>query len=1108
MIDWGRIRKSLGLTEVGDQTPVEEGKEQKIIGLEPDTVRQGAASAVSNTDAPKLRPLTAANTLRLRNQDGQIVERYAPNYYLNDDGSPRAGLEELVKIALGRDPKVQARLDQILTDAHAAHEMSFKVKNPQTGAYDKEFRVPVYGSVVPVQAAAIEKLAHSTQPVMRALRELLQKVYSVRNPTAKDLGLEDLPEAEQRRVVDTVKSSVYYEPAMVHPSMKDYPFLAVGGFDASLGNLDHPDTVFFEFNLGTPSGLSNNVQILDLLRENDPEMFKAIAADLAPIKAFQTLRHAVESNAAAWTKNPEGISVVLGPGPYNGAHPDVASIALYTGMPLVHGEDLYQDKDGNIRLDTGMLHEDPVVTGIYGRMEESYFLQDNALNIPIRTPDRLDNEELGKKFGVKLEPGVEYWFRRDDQGEIIGVHKDNFGKPILQQAFGAQMKSDPSRPGSMPGHFAEAVKNKKLYFSGLGGRVVDDKRIFEVVASHLAKRHLEHPDDPIAQPPRTLKKSEYHELYESEDLTKWVIKAPDNSGGVGVRLMCNLSEAERKAAVEEVRRNPDRFLVQELRASAVMLAPENGSYGSTVVDLRLFATMDADGNVAKDDFGILGRAASPFSASTNTSQGAKYATIAVLKEGTGKAPNESVLPEIPVQNHLSMSRRKDLGDFLKQLNLTAELLTNGEERDAKTAAAVLAYMHRNAMDLFGRDNTTLMTASRRFHEGSLTPNQYEEKLTAFRTALLTGQNIPYPEVVQIAKDAIVANVLPDQVEETKARSFLVQRRQALWQKLTIDELQHPAFSREFTDDGEKIHKYEVAVYRGCDDPFVDSVIKELALEGGEVRLVRNKHMKSGSWLEGTASAYFWLNDGDKPIIGIDLAQDYAATALAHELEHFRMWKEIKDELVEGGMPESRAKREALMRVSGNAEMRMRGEKRSIQAEFKMELKDSEFNRGYDLRARSAIEPGYTARICYPQAEGVRELLYQHHIRKQPLDIDGVEKLTGDMIRVSRENQAKAIAHWEKVVEGLSRSMHKTAPYERAKAQAALEQARHRSLFADCFKWSTQDRFRDDGTFELLKKLFGEVAEDRTGSNRRTEVQPQPLPNKDQQQQQQQMNRQD
>ena len=52
--------------------------------------------------------------------------------------------------------------------------------------------------------------------------------------------------------------------------------LTVVAFFAILVTGRYPRGIF-EFNLGTPSGLSNNVQILELLREADPEMFATVA---------------------------------------------------------------------------------------------------------------------------------------------------------------------------------------------------------------------------------------------------------------------------------------------------------------------------------------------------------------------------------------------------------------------------------------------------------------------------------------------------------------------------------------------------------------------------------------------------------------------------------------------------------------------------------------------------------------------------------------------------------------------------------------------------------------------------------------------------------------
>ena len=58
---------------------------------------------------------------------------------------------------------------------------------------------------------------------------------------------------------------------LINPVMKDYGFLAVTGVDSTLSSLASRVAQVFELNMGTPSGLSNLIQILEQLRINDPE---------------------------------------------------------------------------------------------------------------------------------------------------------------------------------------------------------------------------------------------------------------------------------------------------------------------------------------------------------------------------------------------------------------------------------------------------------------------------------------------------------------------------------------------------------------------------------------------------------------------------------------------------------------------------------------------------------------------------------------------------------------------------------------------------------------------------------------------------------------------
>ena len=476
------------------------------------------------TQLARLAPMLATHELRLRNDRGE-VRVPADNYFLDGVGNFRPEMAELAQVIWRRAPKHQAELNHALTEAHAAHEMSFRVKDSETGNYDKIFKVPSYGTVVPLREAHFQKLVESTEPVMRALRQMLQAFYASPNPTAKDLGIDHLPADEQARVLETMKSSLYFEPQLVGPAMKDYPFLSVAGFDAAVGNLDAPQPVFFEYNLGTPSGISNNIQLLEILREKDPELFRTFERRLPKDETFGILRKAIESNAAAWTGKPQGISVVLGPGPYNGAHPDVASIAMFSGMPLVLPSDLYQDKNGEIRLNTGVGQKHPVVTGIYGRMEESYFLSDPALGLPLRSPDH-DNVALSRQINEPLQPGVLDDAKEDEEGKALELRRDAQGRPKLQQVY-ESIGPDPSRPDAPRGSFLEAIKTRQLYYSGLGGRVVDDKRVFQAVSRFVAPAFARSAEAPIARPPRTLDLHEYEELYQRQNLENFVVKEPD-----------------------------------------------------------------------------------------------------------------------------------------------------------------------------------------------------------------------------------------------------------------------------------------------------------------------------------------------------------------------------------------------------------------------------------------------------------------------------------------------------------------------------------------------------------------------------------------------------
>ncbi len=749
-------------------TPVNQWQAQVMQSLED---VQGTEKSIKIVPVEKL---VCPHTLRLEREDGETTRIPAHNYYLTGECSPREHIQRLATEALTRSPKEQEKLNAELTEAYARYEMSFRVKNHDTGMYDKIFNVPVNGLIAPIKETHYNDLVKATEPVMRALRTLLQDIYSADEWTPEQLGITELPKDDQDKVIATLKESIYFEPALVGPQMKDYPFLSVAGFDAAVGNLDKVDPVFFEFNLGTPSGMSNNIQLMQLISEKDPELFKTIQHHLPEDESFKILRDAIESNAEAWTGKSDGISVVVSPGVFNGAHPDVASISIFTGMPMVRPQDLYQDAEGAIRLNTGNPESDPEVTGIYSRAEESFFLQSHEDGIFMKSPAYSDNTELCEKLGVKLQPGVLYQFQYDSEGEIVGVDLDSEGNPLPARIFDT-IGQDPSRPDAKLGSFVQAIKNRKLYFSGLGGRTVDDKRIFQAVSEFLAPQYLENAaeanlDDAIARPPRTLRLDEYETFYSDTKLENYVIKEPDRSGGDGIYLMVNLTQEERLDVVEQVKANPDHFIVQQFAEFALMTTPEQDStsgetvFGTQANDWRLFTIMDGEGNVKAGPNSLVLRTAEPGSASTNTSQGGGYGIGVVIADTPRLRPQgKSFIPSPVRSSYIGAERKEMLKSFLRRLNwLTFE-------SDPRTAISVpragnmafFAQQQRELMDILGRDVAGLMSVARDYDDEVISEAELHEEILKYRALLCDHDARPVAGLDQDVEE-VLAEYVPFQ----------------------------------------------------------------------------------------------------------------------------------------------------------------------------------------------------------------------------------------------------------------------------------------------------------------------------------------------------------
>jgi hypothetical protein len=199
----------------------------------------------------------------------------------------------------------------------------------------------------------------------------------------------------------------------------------------------------------------------------------------------------------------------------------------------------------------------------------------------------------------------------DNNGRVIDVEIDEQNqKPAIQPLFSTVDQSNHT--------LAEAVVQRKVYVSNLGGRVIDDKRIFHLISKGLAPVY-----SATARPPGII---DHRDDYLSgTDDHHYVVKEPNKSGGDGIYLLAQLSAEERRVIKSRVAEHPDDFIVQRFaNLTSTLSISSDGAYRPRIVDWGVFVFFDSDGEVRSSARAILPRVANDGSVSTNTSQGAGY----------------------------------------------------------------------------------------------------------------------------------------------------------------------------------------------------------------------------------------------------------------------------------------------------------------------------------------------------------------------------------------------------------------------------------------------------------------------------------------------------
>lgn len=642
---------------------------------------------------------------------GQAAPLSAQNTYFSADGSLSEPLAATRWEILRTGAAAQHDLDQTLRERFAQAANVFP-----SGDGGVPYAPAIHGAPLFLEADRYRQLVQSTAPTLRAFRALLQEFLSGTAPP----GAPEIPAALRTELFARMRESLYYERKLHHPSLRDYPFLGVVGFDAALASLASPAPIFYELNAGTPSGMGNNVQLTELLFQQRPEWAKAMAAGLPSDNSFTELKRVIDANALAWTGNAQGISVIVSPGPYNAFHPDVVQLALRTGLSLVRPEDLYEDRDGSIRLDTGYAATDPVVTGIYSRMEESYLLANVGAGLPARGPHaRRINDRLATNQSRHLEPGVLYRYFYNAQGEAQSLDLSS-GQPEIQEIFGGAR-----------GLLLRAVHSRKLYISNLGGRLIDDKRLFNAVARGLAPYHLKPGEDSIAAPPLTLDTAEVRARLDAHnpDFNNLVVKEAEGSGGSGVYFVGSLTPDAREKLLRSMRSNPQAYVVQEIVHSLVHLSADRKAWTTRAFDCRIFVCFDAEGKVNAGSQSLLLRVAGAREGRSNTSSGGGYGIALVLEDQSSAGP----LPPMPTTPRwVPTERRRMRAAYLDRW----ETLLSETDLSMETADELITE-HLAVMDLLGAQSSPLLNALREYRAGRIQAKQLRRQAHSFLSLLDT-----------------------------------------------------------------------------------------------------------------------------------------------------------------------------------------------------------------------------------------------------------------------------------------------------------------------------------------------------------------------------------
>jgi uncharacterized circularly permuted ATP-grasp superfamily protein len=531
-------------------------------------------------------------------------------------------------------------------------------KKTSSGEY-KEFVVPCTTTVVPLQKSLFNEVEEASQRLIIALRKVIQDIYGSTDLRSSKF-VKSLPKNVRDIFVQAIESSASYYPQLHHPNMKNYPFLDNVGLDLVLvedylqKSDDFPGLIaknkeeelpglpfrILELNAGSPSGASNNMNMLEGMYDQTPEILDNLGK-MMPNDHFKVLGETYKSLGEYWTKRKDGIQILLPPGGQNGAAPEIHQLAAYSGLIYADPDQLYQDEEGYIRLRT--VEENPIVNAIYSRVNSDSALFDPKKGLILRDPD--SGEPIYLTDTLRLN--------KDGKAEVV---KDANGNPVpLQSAYAI--------PGSI-----EAIVNRKLYMGGLN-RILDNKIILATLthyaprfyAKEITKKGLD-PKGTKIMPPQTLPPTKESADIICNNPDEWVVKAPSLAGGQGVYILKTLPKAKKEEVLEMIQERPEEFAYQQLvkigRIPVAVHRKEEGyRFANLAADIRIWVFYGAGKNaMPKMTHNALVRYApqerGKMSSIVNTSAGGGYAPFVIIDDTNNPeavTAEELTKPKVPVK---------------------------------------------------------------------------------------------------------------------------------------------------------------------------------------------------------------------------------------------------------------------------------------------------------------------------------------------------------------------------------------------------------------------------------------------------------------------------